>query len=191
MVQRIPLKIIIAVAVVATSSWVCSFIALTAVAEYLFYVAFLAFLGTCFAALGSSQGATHNQRRLGWFLLSTAVMFLCPLSIFCWMSAAIRINDFGRFEVQDPWLVVQAELWWSLAILSPFLAALFLGLGKEQQVNQEELSEALPLTYPRASRPWLSSVLGYVGRLGVSILGSLGFTICLIVVHLLLKRIRI
>lgn len=59
---------------------------------------------------------------------------------------------------------------------------------RSEQFNQREISGTLPVTYSRDSRPWLSSVFEYVVRLGLSILGTLGFALCLFLLGMLLYQ---
>jgi hypothetical protein len=149
--------------------------------------------------LGLSEAATMlksillNKERLAWLLLSTAAMFVSAYSVFGWMGTVGRISGWTglpQYEAQIPRLGVQAEVWLGLAVASPFLAAWFLGLGrKEQQFNQREISGTLPVTYSRDSRPWLSSVFEYAVRLGLSILGTLGFALCLFLLGMLLHKL--
>jgi hypothetical protein len=148
--------------------------------------------------LGLSEAATMlksillNKERLAWLLLSTAAMFVSAYSVFGWMGTVGRISGWTglpQYEAQIPRLGVQAKVWLGLAVASPFLAAWFLGLGRKEQFNQREISGTLRVTYSRDSRPWLSSVFEYVVRLGLSIVGTLGFALCLFVLGMLLYEL--
>lgn len=133
-----------------------------------------------------------NKERLAWLLLSIAAMFVSAYSVFGWMSTVGRISGWTglpQYEAQIPRLGVQSEVWLGLAVASPFLAAWFLGLGRTKQFNQREISGTLPVTYSRDSRPWLSSVFEYAVRLGLSIVGTLGFALCLFLLGMLLYKL--
>jgi len=102
-----------------------------------------------------------NKGRWAWLLLSTAAMFVSAYSVFGWMGAVGRISGWvglPQYEAQIPRLRAQAEVWLGLAVALPFLAAWFLGLGRKDQFNQREISGTLPVTYPRDSQPWFSSI---------------------------------
>ncbi len=129
-----------------------------------------------------------NKGRWAWLLLSTAAMFVSAYSVFGWMGAVGRISGWvglPQYEAQIPRLRAQAEL----AVALPFLAAWFLGLGRKDQFNQREISGILPVTYPRDSQPWFSSIFEYGVRLGLSIVGTLGFALCLFLLGMLLYKL--
>jgi hypothetical protein len=105
-------------------------------------------------------------------------MFVSAYSVFSWMGTVGRVSGWTGLPV-----------WLGLAVASPFLAAWFLGLGRKEQFNQREISGTLRVTYSRDSRPWLSSVFEYVVRLGLSIVGTLGFALCLFVLGMLLYEL--
>lgn len=133
-----------------------------------------------------------NKERLAWLLLSAMAMFVSAYSVFGWMDTVGRISGWTglpQYELQIPRLRVQAEVWLGLAVATPFLAAWFLGLGRREQFNQHEISGTLPVTYPGNSHRWLSSVFEYGVRLGLSIVGALGFALCLFLLEILLYNL--
>ncbi len=118
-------------------------------------------------------------------------MFVSAYSVFGWIGTVGAISGWTvlpQYELQIPRLHVQAEVWLGLAVAMPFLAAYFLGLGKKLQFQQREISRTLPVTYSGDTRPWLSSIFEYGVRLGLSIVGTLGFALCLFLLRMLLYK---
>jgi len=135
-----------------------------------------------------------NKGRWAWLLLSAAAMFVSAYSVFGWMGAVGRISGWTglpQYEAQIPGLRKEAEFWQGLIFAFPFLAAWLLGLGRNDHRNQSEISGAPTVTYPRDSHPWISSIFEYGIRLGLSILGTLGFTLFLLFLGMLLDKLRL
>jgi hypothetical protein len=115
---------------------------------------------------------TLTKGRLMWLVLSFAAMFFAACAVFGWLGAVGRISGWtglAQYQGQIPKQRVQAEVWLTLAMALPFLGALFLWLGRQK-----------PGKVP--------SAFEYGIRLGMSILGTLGFTLCLLLFELLLGK---
>lgn len=115
---------------------------------------------------------TLASGRLMWLLLSFAAMLAAAFAVFAWLGAVGRISGWtglAQYQSQIPKQRVQAEIWLALAVALPFLGALFLWLGRQKQGK-------------------LSSGFEYGVRLGRSILGTIGFTLCLFLFELLLEK---
>jgi hypothetical protein len=187
MVQRIPLKILVAIAVISTFAWVLSVMSLAIAARYLFGVALVAFFGACYAALVSPKGVARDKKRLTWFLVSTVAMIAPPLCRFCWGRIVERIAaGAGVPLLEVPGVWAWTVFFMGLGVVQPFLAAWFLGLAWKQSPAQTEDCGTFILTYSRPSHTWLVSVLKYVARLGASILATFAFTFCFVVVLMIL-----
>jgi hypothetical protein len=184
MLQRIPLKILIAIAVISAIAWVLSVMSLTIAARYLFSVGLVGFFGACHAALVSPKGVTRDKKRLTWFLLSTVAMIAPPLCRFCWRYIVDRIAiGTGVPLLVSAWTAV---FFMCLAVVQPFLAAWFLGLAWSQPSAKSEDSGTFALTYSPPSHTWFVSALKYIGRLGASILVTFVFTFCFVVILMIL-----
>ena len=97
----------------------------------------------------------------------------------------------AQYKAQIPLLRAQAKVWQGLAIALPFVAGWFLGLGRKHQLNQREVPEASSVTYARDSRTWLPPISEYAYRLGLSIVGTLGFALCLFLLGTLLYKLGV
>jgi hypothetical protein len=135
-----------------------------------------------------------SKERLSWLLLSTGAMFLSAYSIVRWIGIVGAVSGWTglpQYEAQIPLLRVQAEVWLGLALALPFAAAWFLGLGTKDQLNQRVTPETASVTYARDSRTWLSPISEYAFRLGLSIVGTLGFALCLFLLGTLLYKLGV
>jgi len=118
-----------------------------------------------------------NRGQLAWLLVAAAVMFASAYSVFGWLGAVGRISGWTglrQYEAEIPKLRVQAEVWEALALTLPFFAAVFLWLGRQKRVNRNETP---------------SFVLECGVCLGVSILGTAGFVLCLFVFGMLRHKL--
>ena len=132
-----------------------------------------------------------SKERLPWLVLSTGAMFLSAYSVVRWIGTVGSVSGWTglpQYEAQIPLLRVQADVWLGFALALPFVAAWFLGLGRKDQLNQRVAPETSSVTYSRDSRPWLSPISEYAFRLGLSILGALGFALCLFLLGTLLYK---
>lgn len=125
----------------------------------------------------TEQSIHLNKGRLAWLLVSASVMFASAYSVFGWLGAVGRISGWTglpQYEAEIPKLRVQAEVWETLALTLPLLAAVFVWLGRQKSVNRDETP---------------SFVFECGVCLGVSILGTLGFVLCLSLFGALLYKL--
>ena len=112
-----------------------------------------------------------------WLSVSAIAMFASAFSIFGWLGAAGRISGWTglpQYEAQIPHQRTQANVWETLALTLPFLAAVFVWLGRCDSENRDEVPFGVQC-----------------GRcLGISILGTLGFVLCLFLLGELLHKLR-
>jgi hypothetical protein len=116
---------------------------------------------------------TLTKGRLMWLVLSFAAMFVAACAVFGWLGAVGRISGWTglpQYQSQIPKQRVQAEVWPALAVALPFLGALFLWLGRQKPGK-------------------FSFGFEYGIRLGISILCTLGFSVCLLLIAVLLGKI--
>jgi hypothetical protein len=135
-----------------------------------------------------------SKERLPWLLLSTGAMFLSAYSVVRWIGIVGAISGWTglpQYEAQIPLLRASAKVWQGLAVALPFVAAWFLGLGRKHQLNQREVPEAASATYARDSRTSVSPISEYAFRLGLSIVGTLGFALCLFLLGTLLYKLGV
>jgi hypothetical protein len=140
------------------------------------------------------KNVSVSKERLPWLALSTGAMFLSAYSAVRWIDTVGSVSGWTglpQYEAQIPLLRVQAEVWLGLALALPFVAAWFLGLGRKDQLNQRVAAETASVTCSRDSRPWLSPISKYAFRLGLSIVGTLGFALCLFLVGALLYKLGV
>src|SRR2546422_1138345 len=81
----------------------------------------------------------------------------------------------------------------TLAIVLPFLAALMLGFGKRPSAASAQSGLPGSLTYPAESQAekWTAPIVGYLTRLVISFLGTLGFLLCLLLIGFVSYKLRI
>jgi len=132
-----------------------------------------------------------SKNRIPWILLSAALMFVSAYSLFAWMGAVGRISGWTgltSYEAQIPRLQVQAELWLGLAFASPFAAAMLLGFGTRPL--RVSTSRDVSATFQAESQTEQLNppVVRYLGRLLISVLGTVGFILCLYLIGLLLSK---
>jgi hypothetical protein len=121
-------------------------------------------------------------------------MLASAYSFFGWMSAVGRISGWiglPQYAPQIPRLEFQARLWSALAIALPFIAALVLTFGKTASDKQPRGNAPTSLTFraESATEKRLAPVLGYLGHLAVSLLGTLCFVVVLFLLGLLLHKL--
>jgi hypothetical protein len=104
-----------------------------------------------------------------WFAVLTAIamMFGSACFVGLWMNVVGRVSGWTglpQYEGQIPKLQSYGTLWESLAIALLFIAAFVLGLG----LPSDEVPPA-----------WSTLVFRYLGRLGLCIIGAIGFVFLL------------
>ena len=125
----------------------------------------------------AQQSFGLGRRRLGWFLISAVFMFASAYAVCRWLGTIATISGWiglPQHEAQIPRLRVQAGIWETLALTSPFPAAAFLWTGRQKPFNRDDPA-------------------GFVFECGVclaaSILGTLVFLLCLFVLGMLLYKL--
>lgn len=118
-----------------------------------------------------------DTRRLTWLVIAAVVMFACAYSVASWLGVVGTISGWTglqQHEAEIPRLRVQAEIWEMLALTLPFLAAILVWTGRQKPVSRNDIS-------------------GFLFECGVclaaSILGTLGFLLCLFGLGLLINRL--
>lgn len=124
-------------------------------------------------------------KRLSSVLGAVALMLASAYFTVLWMAAVGAISGWTgvpKYEPLIPGLQRQAGLDSSLAVTLPFVAAFLLGLGKptwSSRDSREEPPGKMIVTYSNQSREWFASVLIYLLRLAISVLGTVGFVFLL------------
>jgi hypothetical protein len=160
MVERIPMKFVIVLAVLATCGLVSSIIEQPTDLTFLYSFGLLMLIGASFARIFPPKGIAKDRRRLTLFLLSASAMFAWPLSLFYGIHATLMLKSILKAQMLDypllPRLWLEVVFWMGLGPILPFVAAWLLKLAKKQRQSEEARS----------------SVRGYLVCLGISILGS-------------------
>ena len=119
---------------------------------------------------------SHN-RRLAWLLVSAVVMFVCAYSVARWLGVVGTISGWTglpQHEAEISRLRVQAEIWKTLALTLPFIAAVLVWTGRKKPVDRNDIG-------------------GFFFECGIclvaSILGTLGFLLCLFGLGMLLNKL--
>lgn len=126
-----------------------------------------------------------SRTALPWVALALALMLISAYCIVTWMGIVGLVSGWTglpQYEAQIPKLQRQAEAFFWLAVVLPFIAAFFLGLGKADVPAQVGNSEHSMLTYRSRPNALLSALARYGSHLGLSLLGTLGFILLMILV---------
>ena len=78
----------------------------------------------------AQQTVGSDKRRLTWLAIAAVVMFTCAYSVTRWLGLVGMISGWTGLEehqAEIPNLRVQAEIWETLTLALPFLAALWFG----------------------------------------------------------------
>jgi len=134
-----------------------------------------------------------RKRRIAWLLVALGLMFTSAYSIFRWLGVVGAVSGWiglPQYEAEIPKLQREGEVWWWLAIALPLVAALLLGLGKEETSPQIQHAGPTVVTYPAESKAeeWTAPIVRYFTRLVISVLGTLGFALCLFLVGFLFYK---
>jgi len=111
------------------------------------------------------------MRAKRWLAVLTAIALMFGSACFAglWMNAIGRVSGWiglPQYESQIPKLQWYGTLWESLAIALLFIAAFVLGLGR--RVPLDDVPPA-----------WSTLVVRFLVRVGLSIIGTLGFVFLL------------
>jgi hypothetical protein len=137
-----------------------------------------------------------SRRRIPRLLVASALMFTSAYSIarlFAAIGSVSALAGVPEYAREIPRIQAAAAGWEKLAILLPFLAALVLSFGKASSVGSTRSGSRTSLTYPAESRAekWTAPIVRYFTRLVISILGTLGFLFCLLLIGFVLYKLRI
>jgi hypothetical protein len=119
--------------------------------------------------IGTMEQSTMSPKRWLAILTALALMFGSACFAGLWMHVVGRVSGWTglpQYESQIPKLQWHGTLWESLTIVLPFLAAFVLGLGK--RVPSDEMSPA-----------WSTLAFNYLVRLGLCVIGAIGFVFLL------------
>jgi hypothetical protein len=119
-----------------------------------------------------------NKSRIPWIVGAIVSMFGSAYSIGRLMGIAAFVSAWTgtpKYAEEIAKLNAQAIWWVASAIALLFLAAVFLGLGR--QVNSDHVELALTTVPMDSDEPdeWIIVVMRFIGRLAISILGTLAF----------------
>jgi hypothetical protein len=120
-------------------------------------------------------------------------MFTSAYSIFRGLGVVGAVSGWiglTQYEAGIPKLQREGEVWWWLAIALPWVAALLLGFGKEESSPQIEHPGPPVDTCAAESKAEESTapIVRYFTRLVISVLGTLGFALCLLLVDFLFYK---
>lgn len=123
------------------------------------------------------QSIRSDNRRLAWFLISGVLMFASAYSVARWLGEVGTISGWTglpQHESEIPRLRVQAKIWETLALTLPFIAAVLVWTGRQKPLSRSDIS-------------------GFFFECGVclvaSILGTIGFLLCLFGLGMLLNKL--
>jgi hypothetical protein len=132
-----------------------------------------------------------NRSRVSWILLALALMFASAYSAMRWIGAVGAFSGWiglPQYASQLPKLTVEADWWKWLGLILPFAAAFLLGLGRSRFPRSDGPSEPLSATEPQQ---WFSPLVRYLGRLAVSVAGTLAFFFCLLLIGFALAKLGV
>jgi hypothetical protein len=118
-----------------------------------------------------------NNRRLAWFFISSVLMFAAAYSVGRWLGAVGTISGWiglPQHESEIPRLQVQARFWETLALILPFVGAIFVWAGRQMPFDR-------------------SDIAGFVFEcclsVAASILGTIAFLLCILALGTLLHSL--
>jgi len=132
-----------------------------------------------------------NRGRIPWFLLALALMFTSAYSATRWLGVVGAISGWiglPQYADQIPKLSMEARWWGGLALALPFVAALVLGLCARHSPSSDR---SATLSYPPEPRRWTLPMERYLVRLATSVLGTVAFIFCLLLIGFLLLKLGI
>ena len=84
-----------------------------------------------------------DRRRLAWFLISSALMFAAAYSVGRWLEVVGMISGWTglpQYESEIPVLRVQAKFWETLALILPFVGAIFFWAGRRKPFDRTDIA---------------------------------------------------
>lgn len=91
----------------------------------------------------AQQTIGSDNRRQMWLLISTVVMFVCAYSVARWLAVVGTISGWTglqEHEAEIPRLRVQAGIWATLALTSPFIAAVLVWTGRQKPLSRDDIA---------------------------------------------------
>ena len=136
-----------------------------------------------------------NRRRLPWLLTAAALMFTSAYSIgrfFAAIASVGALTGLPQYAPEIPRIRARAGWWELLAIVLPFLAAFTLGFGAASSAASGGGAQG-SLTYPAqaAAEKWTAPFIRYLVRLVLSVLGTFGFLLLLLLVGFVFYKLRL
>jgi len=137
-----------------------------------------------------------NKSRIPWLLAALALMFTSAYSVARLFAAAASVGALRgvpEYARQIPRIQAEAMWWETLAIVLPFFAALVLGLGNTSSPGSAGNVSTASLTYTAESQAekWTAPIVRYFTRLAISLLGTFGFLLCLLLIGFVFYKLRI
>ena len=125
----------------------------------------------------AQQTLSSDKRRLAWLVSASVVMFACAYSAARSLGLVGTISGWTglqQHEAEITRLRGQAEIWETLALTLPFLAAVLVWAGRQKRVSSDDVS-------------------GLLVECGVclaaSVLGTLAFLLCLFGLGMLIHKL--
>jgi hypothetical protein len=128
------------------------------------------------------------RRRFPWLLGALALMFSSAYSIFQAYSIRFAIGGLiglPQYAARIPGFAAEATWWERVGAALPFVAAILLGIGRDgvdERANRVGSTNQAVITYYAESHKWLVPIVSYLRWLAVSMLGTLGFIVLLLLV---------
>ena|SRR5882724_1131746 len=137
-----------------------------------------------------------SKRRIRWVLVALALMFTSAYSIarlFAAIASVGALTGVPEYAREIPRIKAEAVWWETLAIVLPFFAALVLGFGKTSSAGAAGSRSAASLTYAAESQAekWTAPIVRYFTRLVISLLGTFGFLLCLLLIGFVLYKLGV
>jgi len=113
--------------------------------------------------------------------------------LFAAVASVGALTGVPEYAREIPRIQAEAVWWETLAIVLPFVAALVLGLGKTSSAGSAGSGSTAFLTYPTESEAekWTAPIVRYFTRLVISLLGTFGFLLCLLLIGFVFYKLRI
>jgi hypothetical protein len=137
-----------------------------------------------------------SKSHIPWLVLAFGLMFVAAYSIarlFAAIASVSALTGLPEYAHEIPKIQAEARWWETLAIVLPFFAALVLSIPKTRSAISAGSGSTPSLTYPAESQTekWASPFVQYLTRLVISVLGTFGFLVCLLLVGFLLHKLHL
>jgi hypothetical protein len=125
-----------------------------------------------------AQLSTRSDNRgLAWFLISSALTFAAAYSVGRWLGAVGTISGWTglpQYESEIPRLQVQARFWQTLALILPFVGAIFVWAGRQKPFDRNDIA---------------GLVFECCLSVAASFLGTIAFLLCILALGTLLHNL--